>query len=95
MRNSGERDKDHVHEKMCVHAVGRCCGYLLDINIEYFGTDELQFYISERSVHLKRLRLFSCYEISDEGLSEAASKLPFSKSAKFRYVPFRNTPSKP
>ncbi|KAE8717861.1 dof zinc finger protein DOF3.4-like [Hibiscus syriacus] len=48
MRNSGERDKDHVHEKMCVHAVGRCCGYLLDINIEYFGTDELQFYISER-----------------------------------------------
>ncbi|KAE8671899.1 Translation initiation factor 3B1 isoform 1 [Hibiscus syriacus] len=87
MRNSGERDKDHVHDKMCVHAVGRSCGHLLDINIEYFGTDELLFYISERSNHLKRLRLFSCYEISDEGLSTAASKLPFLEELEISICP--------
>ncbi|KAK8671379.1 hypothetical protein V6N13_037975 [Hibiscus sabdariffa] len=63
-------------EKMCFHAVDRSCGHLLDINIEYFGTDELLFHIAERSAHLKRLRLFSCYDISDEGLSEAVVKLP-------------------
>ncbi|KAE8708149.1 putative F-box/LRR-repeat protein 23 [Hibiscus syriacus] len=78
MRNLGDLfDMEYDLEKMCVHAVNRSCGHLLDINIEYFGTDELLFYISERSTHLKRLRLFSCYSISDEGLSEAASKLPF------------------
>ncbi|KAK8662006.1 hypothetical protein V6N13_091594 [Hibiscus sabdariffa] len=87
MRNLGERDKDYVHEKMCVHAVDRSCGHLLDINIEYFGTDELLFYISERSVHLKRLRLFSCYEISDEGLSEAASKFPFLEELEILICP--------
>ncbi|KAE8670623.1 putative F-box/LRR-repeat protein 23 [Hibiscus syriacus] len=77
MRNLGEWDKDYVHEKMCFHAVDHSCGHLLDINIEYFGTDDLLLYIAERSVHLKRLRLFSCFGISDEGLSKAALKLPF------------------
>ncbi|KAE8683177.1 putative F-box/LRR-repeat protein 23 [Hibiscus syriacus] len=78
MRNSGDlHNMDYDLEKMCVHAVDRSCGHLLDINIEYFGTDDLLFYISERSTHLKHLRLFSCYDISDEGLSEAALKLPF------------------
>ncbi|KAL4387115.1 hypothetical protein GQ457_09G026520 [Hibiscus cannabinus] len=78
MRNLGNlHDMDYDLEKMCVHAVDRSCGHLLDINIEYFGTDELLLYISERSVNLRRLRLFSCYDISDEGLSEVALKLPF------------------
>ncbi|GMI80388.1 SKP1/ASK-Interacting protein 19 [Hibiscus trionum] len=78
MRNLGDlHDMDYDLEKMCFHAVDRSCGHLLDINIEYFGTDELLRYISERSVHLKRLRLFSCYDIADEGLSEVALKLPF------------------
>ncbi|KAE8727619.1 F-box protein SKIP19 [Hibiscus syriacus] len=77
MRNLGDlHNMEYDPEKMCIHAVDRSCGQLLDINIENFGPDELLSYISERSIHLKRLRL-SCYYISNEGLSEAASKLPF------------------
>ncbi|KAE8702146.1 F-box protein SKIP19 [Hibiscus syriacus] len=49
MRNSGDlHDKDYGLKKMCAHAVDRSCSGLLDINIEYFGTDELLSYISER-----------------------------------------------
>ncbi|PSR98714.1 F-box/LRR-repeat protein [Actinidia chinensis var. chinensis] len=63
-------------EKMAMHAVDRSCGELIDINIEYFGTDELLQYITERTGQLRRLRLVCCYDVSDEGLSEAAKKLP-------------------
>ncbi|GMI80391.1 SKP1/ASK-Interacting protein 19 [Hibiscus trionum] len=76
MRNSGELEDGLVHEQMCFHAVDRSCGHLLDINIEHFGTDGLLFYIAERSVHLRRLRLFACYDISYDTLGEVALKLP-------------------
>ncbi|KAK8662008.1 hypothetical protein V6N13_091596 [Hibiscus sabdariffa] len=75
MRNSGEWEDGRVHD-MCFHAVDRSCGHLLDINIEHFGTDELLFYIAEWSVHLKHLRLFVCYDISEDTLGEVALKLP-------------------
>ncbi|GMI80389.1 SKP1/ASK-Interacting protein 19 [Hibiscus trionum] len=77
MRNLGDLQDDIVHGKMCFHAVDRSCGHLLDINIQYFGTDELLLYIAERSGHLKRLRLFSCYGISEDALCEVALKFPF------------------
>ncbi|KAK8662007.1 hypothetical protein V6N13_091595 [Hibiscus sabdariffa] len=77
MRNLGDREDDIVHEKMCFHAVDRSRGHLIDINFEYFGTDELLLYIAERSAHLKRLRLFSCYGISEDALVKVALKLPF------------------
>ncbi|KAG6397515.1 hypothetical protein SASPL_143684 [Salvia splendens] len=35
-------------DKMCCHAVDRSHGQLIVINIEYFGTDELLHYISQR-----------------------------------------------
>ncbi|KAM5587544.1 putative F-box/LRR-repeat protein 23 [Rosa sericea] len=69
MRNDGEVNYDL--EEMCRHAVDRSSGNLVDINIEYFGTDELLEYITER-----RLRLLYCDDISDGGLSKVASKLP-------------------
>ncbi|KAF7842922.1 F-box protein SKIP19-like [Senna tora] len=34
-------------EVMCRHAIDRSCGQLVDINIEYFGTDDLLKYISD------------------------------------------------
>lgn len=34
-------------EKMCMHAIDRSQGQLLDINIEYFGTDELMEYLAQ------------------------------------------------
>ncbi|KAK5837626.1 F-box SKIP19 -like protein [Gossypium arboreum] len=86
MHNLGDLwDMDYDLAKMCVHAVDRSCGHLLDINVEYFGTDALLLHISERSVHLKRLRIVSCYNISDEGLSTAALKLPFLEELEISY----------
>ena len=35
-------------ESMCRHAVDRSHGGLVDINIEYFGTDNLLKYITDR-----------------------------------------------
>ncbi|XVE94243.1 hypothetical protein REPUB_Repub01dG0264800 [Reevesia pubescens] len=78
-------DMDYDLEKMCFHAVDRSCGHLLDINVEYFGSDELLNHIAERSSHLKRLRLVLCSNISDEGLSEAALKLPFLEELEISY----------
>ncbi|XP_073150389.1 F-box protein SKIP19-like isoform X1 [Henckelia pumila] len=63
-------------EIICRHAVDRSQGQLLDINLEYFGTDELLHYISERSNQLRCLSLACCDDISGIGLREAAKKLP-------------------
>ncbi|XVF68326.1 hypothetical protein PTKIN_Ptkin10aG0195900 [Pterospermum kingtungense] len=77
MRNLGE---SHVMpydlDIMCMHAIDRSCGGLVDISIEFFGTDELLTYMAQRTSNLKRLRLVVCRRVSDEGLSEAASKFP-------------------
>ncbi|KAL0011791.1 hypothetical protein SO802_006899 [Lithocarpus litseifolius] len=62
--------------KMCHSAVDRSCGQLRGINIEYVANDELLNYIAQSSSQLRRLRLFNCYEITDEGLIEMAEKLP-------------------
>lgn len=49
MRNLGDFwDMDHDLEKMCRHAVDLSDGHLVDISIEYFGTDELLKHIAER-----------------------------------------------
>ncbi|XP_050287859.1 putative F-box/LRR-repeat protein 23 [Quercus robur] len=62
--------------KMCRNAVDRSCGQLRGINIEYVANDELLNYIAQSSSQLRRLRLFDCYEITDEGLIKMAEKLP-------------------
>ncbi|XVE94242.1 hypothetical protein REPUB_Repub01dG0264700 [Reevesia pubescens] len=77
MWNLGDlHDMPYSLEKMCMHAIDRSCGGLVDINIEYFGTDDLLTYITQRTSNLRCLRLITCWDISDEGLSEAASKFP-------------------
>ena len=38
----------YVLEIMCRHAIDRSCGQLVEINIEYFGTDDLLNYISDQ-----------------------------------------------
>lgn len=49
MRNVGDlHDMDYNLETMCRHAIDRSCGQLVDINIEYFGTDELLKYLTDR-----------------------------------------------
>ncbi|KAK6932114.1 F-box domain [Dillenia turbinata] len=68
-------DMDLEPEEVARNAVDRSCGELVDINIEYFGSDSLMEYITTRASNLKRLRLVSC-RISDKGLIDAAKKLP-------------------
>lgn len=66
---------DHELEILCYRAVDYSCGNLLDINIEYFGTDDLLRHIANSASHLQRLRLACCYSITDEGLCGVAEKL--------------------
>ncbi|XVF68317.1 hypothetical protein PTKIN_Ptkin10aG0195000 [Pterospermum kingtungense] len=77
MWNLGDlHDRPYNLEKMCMHAIDRSACGLVDINIAYFGTDDLLSYIAQRTSNLKRLRLIMCWAVSDERLSEAASKFP-------------------
>ncbi|KAF3962849.1 hypothetical protein CMV_012689 [Castanea mollissima] len=76
MRNHEDLDTPFDPEKMCRHAIDRSSGQLRDITIEHFGTDDLLNHITNSSSQLRRLRLVSCYCITDEGLNEAAAKLP-------------------
>ncbi|KAF4401696.1 hypothetical protein G4B88_000744 [Cannabis sativa] len=46
MHNDGDPDTDLDLEQMCCDVVDRSYGQLLDINIEYFGCDELLPYIT-------------------------------------------------
>jgi hypothetical protein len=49
LRYSGNRWGFPYHlETMCRHAVDRSCGQLVDISIEYCGTDELLRHIADR-----------------------------------------------
>ncbi|KAM7524864.1 hypothetical protein LguiA_014766 [Lonicera macranthoides] len=76
MRNSGDLSAMPHLQKMCRHVVDRSEGQLIDINIEYFGTDELLDYIVERSSQLKVLKISCCYGCMYKGLSAAVKKLP-------------------
>ncbi|XP_059435879.1 putative F-box/LRR-repeat protein 23 [Corylus avellana] len=88
MRNSGNHLEFPNFQKMCRHAVDRSCGHLVDINVEYFGTDDLLRHIADSSSQLKRLRLVHCNDISDEGLSQAAAKLELLEELAISYCPF-------
>lgn len=72
--------------KMCRHAVDRSKGQLEDINIEYFGTDDLLTYISQSSNQLRRLRIVFCYNITCEGLVEAIKSFPLLEELHLYYI---------
>lgn len=76
MPNLGEPDYQLDLETLCQRAVDYSSGHIIDINIEYFGTDDLLHRIANSASHLQRLRLASCWSISDEGLCDAAEKFP-------------------
>ncbi|KAK7303083.1 hypothetical protein RJT34_13982 [Clitoria ternatea] len=75
MRNFGDNEMNFALAIMCRRAIDYSSGLLLDINIEYFGDDDLLHYITDSTSHLRRLRLACCYQISDEGLCDVAKKL--------------------
>ncbi|OWM71285.1 F-box protein SKIP19-like [Punica granatum] len=89
MPNGGDLwDTGEDLDVMCRHAVDRSCGGLVDIRIENFCTDELLNYITASCTQIKRLRLVRCYYVSDEGLSEAAAKLPMLEDLELSYCSF-------
>ncbi|CAK8566643.1 unnamed protein product [Lathyrus sativus] len=66
---------DLEYQKVCRYAVDRSCGHLIDINIEYFCTDDLLESIAENAYNLRTMRLLICPRISEKGFSEAVKKL--------------------
>ncbi|KAF8034123.1 hypothetical protein BT93_C0410 [Corymbia citriodora subsp. variegata] len=89
IRNARDRP-DEALVKMCREAVDRSAGGCVDINIniESFGTDELLKYTTDRCNQIRRLRLVCCENITDEGLSEAATKLPLLEVLELSYCSF-------
>lgn len=67
---------DEYLELLCQRAVDYSSGHVTDINIEYFGTDDLLRHIANSASQVRRLRLVCCYGVTDEGLCEVAEKLP-------------------
>ncbi|KAL3619480.1 hypothetical protein CASFOL_037050 [Castilleja foliolosa] len=80
IKNSGD-------DVMCRRVVDRSQGELIDINIEYSGTDDLMHYISERSSRLKRLRLRNCDKISGKGLTAAVKNFPELEELHILFMP--------
>ncbi|KAL6567863.1 hypothetical protein OROGR_001531 [Orobanche gracilis] len=73
-------------EMMCRHAVDRSQGQLNDINIEYFGSDELLLYMSQRCSQLRRLQLFFSGGITGDGLVEAVRSFPLLEELHLAYT---------
>ncbi|XP_022863162.1 F-box protein SKIP19-like [Olea europaea var. sylvestris] len=87
MKNLGKYHDMSVYlETTCRQAVDRSEGQLTDIYIDYFATDELLQYISERSSQLRCLRLGGCYGVSGDGLSEAAKRFPLLEELHLVFV---------
>ncbi|KAL3643693.1 hypothetical protein CASFOL_014508 [Castilleja foliolosa] len=71
-----DHDIFFIHNIACRRAVDLSQGELLNINIEFFGTNDLLHYISKRSSRLKRLRLKYCDYISGEALRASFKNFP-------------------
>ncbi|KAI3680977.1 hypothetical protein L6452_35757 [Arctium lappa] len=79
-------DTDYDIEQLAKQAVYRSCGELIDISLEYFGTDDLLDYISHSSSKLNRLRLTNCYGVTGFGLNNALKRLPHLETLKLSYI---------
>lgn len=77
MWNDGDlSEMDYDLEVMSRHAVDRSQGEAVDINLQYFATDNLLHYIAERSGKLKRLSIACCYGMVCDSLVEVVQKFP-------------------
>ncbi|CAN4076218.1 unnamed protein product [Withania somnifera] len=77
MWNDGDlSEMDYDLEVMCRHAVDRSQGEAVDINLQYFATDNLLHYIAERSGKLQRLSIACSYGMVCDSLVEVVQRLP-------------------
>ncbi|XP_010422442.1 PREDICTED: putative F-box/LRR-repeat protein 23 [Camelina sativa] len=75
-------------DSMCRHAVDRSQGGLVEIEIWYYGTNDLIKYITDRSSNLKSLGLARCMLLTDEGVAKAVSKVPLLEELEVSYCLF-------
>ncbi|MED6169121.1 hypothetical protein PIB30_018460 [Stylosanthes scabra] len=76
---------------ICRHAVYRGCFHLVELSIEYFGTNDLlKFIIDSGCRQLRRFRLIQCFHyVNDRGLYLMTQWLPFLEELEItlcRYV---------
>ncbi|GAU41418.1 hypothetical protein TSUD_245030 [Trifolium subterraneum] len=64
-------------EKICRYAVDRSSGYLRDIYINKFATDDLLNHIANSTSELRCIKLEECHGISSQVFSEVVKKQPF------------------
>ncbi|XP_047308428.1 putative F-box/LRR-repeat protein 9 [Impatiens glandulifera] len=57
-------------------AIDRSCGQLIDFSLEHDCNDDILKYITDRKNQLRRLKLVTCLDITNHGLSEAAKMMP-------------------
>ncbi|KAI4312402.1 hypothetical protein MLD38_037212 [Melastoma candidum] len=69
--------------KNCHHAIDLSRGGCVDISLESLGDDDLLNHIIERGCQLRRLRVMYCWSISDEGMAEAARRMPFLETFEY------------
>lgn len=70
------RNADYDSDKMCMHAIDRSQGQLVDIKIEFFCTNELIEYMAVRSSQLRRIHVAFLYDSISESWCELFKKLP-------------------
>ncbi|GAU22404.1 hypothetical protein TSUD_122890 [Trifolium subterraneum] len=61
---------------ICCYAIERSCGHLEDIDIQFFGFNDVLQCIAMNANNLPCMRLVYCWRISDEGISAAVRNLP-------------------
>lgn len=87
--NFGDRElMGRSYEDMIFDAINRSSGDLLEINIEYFGSDKLLSYIADRARFLKCLRLRRCASIGDDNMIQAVKKLPLLEEVELTLCSF-------
>ncbi|KAI4312978.1 hypothetical protein MLD38_037762 [Melastoma candidum] len=69
--------------KFCHHAIDLSRGGCVDISLESLGDNDLLNHIIERGYPLRRLRVMYCWSISDEGMAEAARRMPFLETFEY------------
>ncbi|XP_047308431.1 putative F-box/LRR-repeat protein 23 isoform X3 [Impatiens glandulifera] len=68
-------------------AIDRSCGQLIDINLKYYCNDNILKYITDdRKNQVRRLKLVSCRDITNYGLSEAAKMMPSMEELHLQWV---------
>ncbi|CAA7047000.1 unnamed protein product [Microthlaspi erraticum] len=87
MLDLDDYDSKDCKASMCRRAIDLSQGGLLEIDIGYFGSDDLLDYIADSSSDLRSLKLVMCNEITDDGFSEVVSNFPLLEELELSYCP--------